>query len=628
MEDLTAKTRRHSLIVAALLLAGCAGTASTVADGAPTADAAIADAVTVPGDAAMADATDAAPDGGTTSPAEYASSGVFQIWREWEAGYEGPTTDSGRNIAWTQSPAIRSYGEIYLATRDTRWLDKMALWLDDVESRRNDETCNGILRKGWKDTGDNVYYPVHQGRVLTAFLEFARIVGDNPALQPIYQAAADRYLALAEEVVASYDDLYRTTSAGGTTVGYYRYGESPCDQSASWQVGPHNQSLAMGMALVLLHGLTGSAQYKTMAAELAAGLEHDLTHVSGHYEWPYWPSFSEAFVGGNTKAEDNGHAGIDVEFAVLAHEHGIGGFNTTDMDRLAKTMTAELDSSTAFGTRLFALRVDGTPVGSNPDNVSKVDDMRAGWIMLQSFAPRILDIAQAWCTNNSSHANAVLLRRGGPEMKCLGWCPAADRVARFDDGDAGDWITHAGCSGYVNPVSPQFGDNEKLLSRRGNGLMISREQAGGGDQNCDPPLVDGMEMNRYYDLDRSQAQLGPRLRIAGFTRSLSDYSGSSKVTNRCVRLLDAASGSQLASQCEDFANTTDSGWVAFDVDLTDKAAGVNNVRIVVGMYDSWATDWVQEIRIDELRICTQEHCGDGVCMGGEDKTSCPADCES
>jgi hypothetical protein len=60
--------------------------------------------------------------------------------------------------------------------------------------------------------------------------------------------------------------------------------------------------------------------------------------------------------------------------------------------------------------------------------------------------------------------------------------------------------------------------------------------------------------------------------------------------------------------------------------VTAQAAGLQNVRIVVGMYDSWANDWSQEIRVDELRICTQEYCGDGACAGGEDGTSCPKDC--
>jgi len=550
---------------------------------------------------------------------------MFQIWSEWEAGYEGPTTDSGRNLAWTQSPHIRSYGEIYRATGDTQWLDRMAMWLDDVMSRCAEHSCHGVERTGWLDTAYDTYYPVHQGRILTAFLEFARIVAENPVALAAYQSTADEYVALAEQVAASCDDLFQTTTAGGTTVGYFRFPAASCSEAADWRVGPHNQSLAMGTALVLLHTLTGGAPHLTKVDLLAAGLRHDLVHVSGHYQWPYWPSYSEAYGGGNVKAEDQGHGSIDVEFAYYAHLHGMGGLSSTDLSRLAHTLTDVSDRSTPFGTRHFALRVDGT-LCTNPDNVSKVDNLQPGWLWLQQFAPEVVALGQAWCTNNKPHAHALLQRLGGPVLACPGWCPAADLLARFDNGAPGGWTSYAGCTGYANPSSPEHGDEEKLQSRRGNGTMRSAEQSGGGDHGCDPAPVGAIEMNRYLDLDLSQAGLGPRLHVSGFSRSQSAYSGASNVTNRCAKLIDTTTSSVIASQCQAFADTTDSGWVPFDLDLTDDVAGLANVRIVIGMYDSWANDWSQEVRLDEVRICTQEFCGDAQCGAGEDATNCPTDC--
>jgi len=230
--------------------------------------------------------------------------------------------------------------------------------------------------------------------------------------------------------------------------------------------------------------------------------------------------------------------------------------------------------------------------------------LQPGWIWLQAFEPEITALGQAWCTNNKPHANAMLQRLGGPVLACQGWCPQVDVTAGFDDGDAKGWTSYAGCSGYDNPASPVYGENARLGSRRGRGYLRSAEQAGGGEDNCDPSSVYEIEMNRYYDIDLSQAGFGPGLHLSGFTRSFSTYSGASAVTNRCVKLIDLDTQDHVVSKCQAFPQTTDTGWVPFNFDFTAAVADLTKVRIVIGMYDNWGSDWSQEVHVDEVRICT------------------------
>jgi len=91
-------------------------------------------------------------------------------------------------------------------------------------------------------------------------------------------------------------------------------------------------------------------------------------------------------------------------------------------------------------------------------------------------------------------------------------------------------------------------------------------------------------------------------KVNGWTRVTSRYSGISKVNNRCVMALNADTGKTLKSYCMHWENVNDTGWRYFDFDFTPYVTGVNNVRVVIGSWDSWSTNWRQHLRVDDVKV--------------------------
>ena len=598
------------------------------------------------------------------------SNRLYQHWLEWESGFDlaeqaisknWPKPGNGGNFAWTQSPKIRSYGEIFSVTNDAVWLEEMAAALDVVyEYRADDIECNGDMFVGWENVAKSRHTGVHQGRILTAFLEYVKYVRslENPPIELLDKANA--YEAFAIQVVGSLDQLYRTKVVGGKIVGYYlitgtkqvpdpdkpgkyKTVDIPCgDGDPKYRIAPHNQSLSIGIALDLLVqlGNTGLG-YETKVKQLATGLKHDLVTPPGgqHYEWPYWPSFSEVYKGGNDKAEDHGHAQIDLEFVVSVYEQGykLGDnriITSSDISRFVSTMTNKVNR----GYDYFALRVDGQ-VHSKPSAQSDVNAMKRGWALLGKYHRPLLDIGENWCANNSSHTNSTMLKLGGLELGCPGWCPSGSR-ASFDSLTAfSGWGTSTDiCSGYGEKHHIDFDENDplhgsaaedpeaKLNARKGRGYYEVFEKTGSSGQSCNPVEYDSKDMAFFNDL----VGLGGsenRIELAGFSRSKSSTNSSSSVTNRSVFFMDKGNYGTLSSNAnENFEYSSDSHWRPFNVSIEPN--GNTNIRAVIGMRDSWGSDWSQSLNIDEVKICTSASCGNGFCEANESTLSCPSDCDS
>jgi len=583
----------------------------------------------------------------------YPSNQLFQKWSEWEADFNlsdlqtSQPPGNGRNFAWTQIPRIRSYGEMYQATNDIQWLDKMRDALDVVYGyKETNIQCYGESYAGWRDNSkvEQQYFPVHQGRILTAYLEFASYVYANPSLTSDYVAKADTYVAFSKVVIDSMDTLYEVMP--GQLIGYYLYPKQDkvnCSEVLNQVIGPHNQSLAVGQAINILYEL-GHVAYQTKIEQLAEGLKVDLTTPSTgvHYEWPYWPTYptkvnttNEAI--NNTKAEDVGHGQIDIEFMQATYENNLAGLTKNDMARFAATMSNVVDQKAEF----FTLRVDGTlnddsNLQKRANNHSTTNDMRRGWLLLSKYNSSILKIGERWCINNTPHANATLFRLGGYSMSCPGWCNQAAQ-ATFDSGNANGWnADHNICSDYngVIEFNTKATVNGEVVHSNPTALLNARKGAGhiqisegtNADESCNPIELGSKDLGIYRDFTLTGAEVN--FEIAGFTRSLSSNSQHSSITNRSILALDVNNGYSIlnGASTENYPDSSDSGWQPFNVKIDTQAA--TNVRAVIGMHDAWGANWQQVLRADELKVCTSGYCGDGTCSADENTIGCPLDCDT
>jgi len=583
----------------------------------------------------------------------YQSNQLFQKWSEWENGFNVSVLQSsqapgnGRNFAWTQIPKIRSYGEMYQATNDIQWLDKMRDALNIIYGyRETNIQCYGESYAGWRDDSkvELQYFPVHQGRILTAYLEFARHVYANPSLAADYVTKADTYVAFSKVVIDSMDSLYEVMP--GQTVGYYLYPKQDkvnCNEVLNQVIAPHNQSLAVGLPLNILYEL-GHVSYQTKIEQLAGGLKADLTTPSNgvHYEWPYWPSYPTNLntindTVDNTKAEDFGHGQIDIEFMHATYENNLAGLTKNDMAQFAATMTNVLDQKSEF----FALRVDGTlndnsSLQTRAKNHSTTNDMKRGWLLLSKYNSSILKIGERWCINNTPHTNATMFRLGGYSMNCPGWCNQAVQ-ATFNSGSSNGWnADHNLCSDYnggieFNTKATVNGDvvhtnPEALLNARKGAGHIQIAEGSSADASCNPIELGSKDLGIYRDFTLTGAEVN--FEIAGFTRSLSSSSQHSSITNRSILALDEDDGYSILDgvSTENYPNSSDSGWQPFNVKIDTQDA--TNVRAVIGMRDAWGSNWQQVLRADELKVCTSGYCGDGTCSADENTNRCPLDCDT
>ncbi len=592
------------------------------------------------------------------------SNRLYQNWLEWQRGFDLAELETSKNwtkpgnaahFAWTQASNVRSFGEIYEVTGDVDWLERMAEELDVIFAYRGDVagntpvdyfTCYGLTLYGWKEvtpTSPASYSAVHQGMILIAFLEYVKHVRSLDHAPQVLETKANAYEAYAVQVMSALDQLYSFKQHAGKTVGYYKatkVRKTPCSDPPEFRVGPHNQTLVMGTVLDLLVQLgldNDQNDYETKIVEIARGLKLDLTIPNGanHYEWPYWPSFSEVYQeNGDDKAEDISHGALDIEFVVAVHQSGYsdGGsklFSTTDIGRFVATMTDRLNR----GDENFAFRVNGQ-LTTYAKNQGKINSIRPAWALLGQYHRPILDIGDRRCTNNGSHANATLLRLGGLELSCPGWCPSSPGTAvhaTFNSQTASNgWqkSNSAICNdnyGSMHHIYYSDDDPARLEARDGKGYFEIFEQEN-SDHTCNSQEFGSKDLALYRDISLVGDE--PLIELAGFSRSKSTAtSTTSAVTNRSAFFLDSDNSYSALTSTQDlnFVGIQDSFWQPFNVFL--KPVGKTEIRAVVGMRDSWGSNHNQSLLLDELMICSTEYCGNDFCASHETPESCPTDCQ-
>ncbi len=272
-------------------------------------------------------------------------------------------------LGWAQSYMMLSYMQMYHATSNTLWLDKVETQFNRVLEKRDDrlgraDIYAGEPLKGWGgeryDEGRWHVYVVHTGQICKAPAEFVRVVKSDRALTEKYGTTADRWLAELEEIVA---DANRNFVTSGT-VGYYVDGSMKGGGKT-----PLNMTNAMGSVVAELYHITKKPEYKEQATKIANLFHQSLQERNGAWVWAYAINAPGApFETG----EDISHAAINVDFAVRCYQAGIV-FTKEDMDRFAQTWLKNVDK----GDR-FADYVDGK---ENP-RVNYIPQAAGRWLCL------------------------------------------------------------------------------------------------------------------------------------------------------------------------------------------------------------------------------------------------------
>lgn len=90
--------------------------------------------------------------------------------------------------------------------------------------------------------------------------------------------------------------------------------------------------------------------------------------------------------------------------------------------------------------------------------------------------------------------------------------------------------------------------------------------------------------------------------VLSYDYMASSYTDTGAATNSHVALLDADSGTLLSHTSAVRGGTTDTGWQTHTADITEHAAGLEAIRIVLYLTDSWIVDHNQHNWYDNVRL--------------------------
>jgi len=293
------------------------------------------------------------------------------------------------SLAHGETYIMRGYIDMYNATNDTYYLDKLVDHIDNVLLMTDNRTgifdYRGYSEAGWSsnvtntDTGKPIYdehgvqyrcrYVLEDGVITSPMVEFAHLVlHSNPPLDAYYQNKARYYLNETKAVVKAHDLEWHNYGQ----YGYYKYYDNfPQINLRDQPFVPHNQQLALANTLFLLHHLITTPpdfEFGDKANRLIKTFKNDVdsTITSTGYIWHYWPILIPLADEIHNKVEDVAHGTIDVQSALLAYTCPPEGtiFTTRYMNRFADTFTRKIfinNARTVFpGVQDIAAVIDGT----------------------------------------------------------------------------------------------------------------------------------------------------------------------------------------------------------------------------------------------------------------------------
>ena len=240
-------------------------------------------------------------------------------------GYKSDDNQEGL-LAWGESYILMSLAAMYRSTGDPQYLatlgDHITGVLASTDKALDTADFSGKKRPCWQtgkySDGQGYCWVVHSGMLTYPMVDYVAWTGDATVLSAV------------EAVVATHD--FQWVDGPGAGEGYYRGDPAATFTSVAGKALPLNQMTAMGRTLLRLAAVTGNAVYQAKADKMAKYVRNRMKLQGNQLVWTYWGT---AWSAG--KGEDISHAAINVDFAVLAHQHEVV-FTAADMKALASTL--------------------------------------------------------------------------------------------------------------------------------------------------------------------------------------------------------------------------------------------------------------------------------------------------
>lgn len=292
----------------------------------------------------------------------------------------------GNLLAWPWSYAAETCIIGYLTSREIRFLDILFHSIDTILPLR-DCVCGRIdsLRGKFMNSWGSLLYSDSRwinritlfGRTAFPILQLCRIVA-NDISHNFYMSKCDEYLSVLE---SGFDDFLPDYEvlAGGSG-GIYRW---PLDGN----VEPLNHIHAAGNCLIALWLLTGRAEYKSMAEQIAVFFYSTLNTYDNSFTWGYNPTPENRL---NHPPEAIWKGQITLSFVLTAYENAIL-FSRDDMLKFSNTFTNFVCLGDNKFNRYVGKKID--PLRDYIRTNRKVMGLM-GWIFLDRFSPNIRNIIE------------------------------------------------------------------------------------------------------------------------------------------------------------------------------------------------------------------------------------------
>ncbi|MHA2936792.1 hypothetical protein ACXJY6_00695 [Vibrio sp. RC27] len=301
------------------------------------------------------------------------------------------------DFAWTGHYWIRTYINLYKATKDTKYIDwavELAEFMfyntDDKRAQRNGTSRNSYVTApkyylvnrdkfapGWMRSSLKRVLLLDDGMILSPIMRLVDVIKtDNLSA---FDSQANEFMRRSTIIAESHNTSWSETKQSAIAGSWYYVSTNQRYGDAGLYSNPlsYNHSLAMSTALLYIDKWSGgNDDFKNKLNKIESFFESFMTNqADGSCEWSYtWQS------NGNEVSEDINHGHIDVGYFTVAAEEGY--LNNTDIvECMAKTVVNNI----AIGPGVTPNRVNGDSVAIENEQFVVSYDYRK----LASYEPSI-----------------------------------------------------------------------------------------------------------------------------------------------------------------------------------------------------------------------------------------------
>ncbi len=305
---------------------------------------------------------------------------------------------------WDTGAYMRAYIDMYEASHDVRILRKLDELLEivadgnDILTNRIDDRTGTVLpgwgiRENFGQNGDSRYSEM-LANALDAYplAVFARIVKENPNLQPEFGADADRYYNMVEQLynvqnpfVADGDSPYGDSTQGM----YYQYPNNHIEDGLDYsnREAPINLTVIIAEPLIEMYRASvadgnPNTGYRDIITQVGNYIWWNTTQQTSNGDhfltWYYWPA--DIDPNSQDRMEDLTHGARLAEFVYSLYDANLRDqWTESKLQQLANTFT--IGAIIDYSNITFANYIDGTAGAYNDDAATLYE-----WLELQKYS--------------------------------------------------------------------------------------------------------------------------------------------------------------------------------------------------------------------------------------------------